>query len=356
MARLVFTGGGSAGHVIPALPVLDACRRAGHEVFWIGSRRGIERDLLEERGVPYGTVTTGKLRRYLSLRNLADAVRVPVGVGEAVLRLLRLRPDLVFSKGGFVAVPVVLAAALLRIPVVLHESDRTPGLANRICAPFARTLLATFPDTALAARGPQRRVVTGAPVRDELLAGDRVRGLAFADLEDGRPVVLVMGGSLGATALNDVVRAALPELLRERRVVHLCGRGHLDGTLEGIGGYRQFEFVGAELPDLLAAADLVVSRAGATALMECLALRKPHLLVPLPRAASRGDQVENAQWSAEAGFSRVVQESELEPRRLVAELHALEAEAPARRATMAAFDGAGATERVVDEIRRLLPG
>jgi UDP-N-acetylglucosamine--N-acetylmuramyl-(pentapeptide) pyrophosphoryl-undecaprenol N-acetylglucosamine transferase len=354
LARLVFTGGGSAGHVIPALPVLDALRDEGHDVHWIGSRKGLERALLEGRGVPYGAVTTGKLRRYLSVQNLIDALRVPFGVLEALVLLLRLRPALVFSKGGFVAVPVVLAAAVLRIPVVLHESDRTPGLANRICAPFARTVLATFPDTAFRPRRGQRQVVTGAPVRPELLAGDRARGLAFAGFDGHRPVLLVMGGSLGAEALNGVVRDALPELLRSRNVVHLCGRGRTDPSLQGVGGYRQFEFVGPELGDLLAAADTVVSRAGATALLELLALRLPHLLVPLPRTASRGDQLENATWSAGAGFSRVVHEADLDPRRLLAELRALDDERGERRAAMAAFDAAGATERVLAELRQVL--
>lgn len=357
MPRIVFTGGGTAGHVLPAMPVLQSLQGRGWRVSWIGSRAGIERRLCAEYGVSdYRAVSTGKLRRYRSLQNLVDALRVPVGVLQALWWLLRLRPRLVFSKGGYVAVPVIAAAWLLRIPVIAHESDLTPGLATRLSMRFATTLCCGFPELPTAGTGRLRIVHTGTPVRAALLAGDRARGRRFLGLAAGeaRAVLLVMGGSMGAVRLNDAVRQALPALTRRFDVVHLCGAGRLEPALDGRAGYRQYEFIGAALADVFAASDLVVSRAGANALCELLELRLPHLLVPLSRAASRGDQIENAAWSAARGYSRVIEESTLTGPTLLEALDGLEAAADDCRVAMAQWPRQQALAAVLAEIDRLV--
>lgn len=354
---ILFTGGGTAGHVLPALPVLDAMAARGCRTGWVGSRNGIERRLCEAHGVArYDAVATGKLRRYFSLANLADTLRVPLGVAQALVLLARRRPAAVFSKGGYVAVPAVVAAWLLRIPVIAHESDVSPGLATRLSMRFATTLCTSFP-TIADAPGRVRVVHTGTPVRPGLLAGDRARGRAFLGLSDdaaARPVLLVMGGSLGAVRLNKLVREALPPLTKRLDVVHLCGAGRLDARLDGRPGYRQYEFLDAPLADVFAATDLVVSRAGANALAELLELRLPHLLVPLSRAASRGDQIENAEWSAARGYSRVADESTLTPSALVDQVEALIEAAPALRAAMRDVPRQQALAAVVAEIDRVI--
>lgn len=315
MKHLLCTGGGTAGHVIPALPVIAEARRAGAKVSFVGSRSGLEARLLADEPVDYYGIASGKLRRYLSLENLLDVFRVGAGTWQAFRLVGRLRPDVVFSKGGFVSFPVVLAAWLRRVPVVAHESDLTPGLANRLALPFVRTLCVTFAET----RAPGfhgRRVATGTPLRPALLAGDAARGRARIGAPAERPVLLVTGGSLGADALNQAVRAALPALLETFVVVHVCGPGK--ATDVRAEHYHAFEYVGEGWGDLLAAADLVVSRAGANSLFELLALGKPNLLIPLSPRVSRGDQVENAEYARVRGFSRVLSEDELDPDALLA--------------------------------------
>jgi len=312
--HLLCTGGGTAGHVIPAIPVMELALARGVRVSFVGSTSGLEERLLADLPVAYYGIASGKLRRYFSLENLADVFRVVAGIWQALLLLRRLRPDVVFSKGGFVSFPVVFAAWLLRIPVIAHESDLSPGLANRLSLPFVQTLAVTFPVTEVRNfRG--RIVVAGTPLRAALLQGDAARGRALLGIPPGRPVLLVTGGSLGAEALNRAVLDALPALLADFAVVHVCGPGKLpDVRFEG---YHAYEYVTHEWGDLLAAADLVVSRAGANTLFELLALGKPNLLVPLSRRASRGDQIENAAYAREQGFSRVLEEEALSGAALV---------------------------------------
>lgn len=351
---LILTGGGTAGHVIPNLALVPLLEREGWRAEYVGSAAGIEKRLAEERGLPFHAISTGKLRRYLDFKNFTDPFRVVAGVFQAWSLLGRLRPRLVFSKGGFVAVPVVLAARLRGIPVILHESDLTPGLANRLCIPFARVVCASFPAT-LDALPKGKAVLTGAPIRAELFRGDRLRGREFLGFPeaDKRPVLLVMGGSLGSRALNRAVRGALAALSQRFAVAHICGKDGLDAALDGHAGYRQFEFIGRELPDVLAACDFILSRAGANAIFEFLALQKPNLLVPLSKAASRGDQILNAENFAAQGFSRVLPEEELSPERLARELAALEAEAETRRGAMAKSGLLNGAEKVVEQIRKL---
>jgi UDP-N-acetylglucosamine--N-acetylmuramyl-(pentapeptide) pyrophosphoryl-undecaprenol N-acetylglucosamine transferase len=346
--HVLFTGGGSAGHVVPCLPLIEHFQRLGATVSYVGSHTGPEANLVAATGVAFHAIRSGKLRRYWSWRNVADLWWIAVGILQAWWLLRRLRPTVLFSKGGYAAFPVVIAAWLWRVPVVAHESDLTPGLANRLSLPFVAAVCTTFAVT----RFPARRVPvihTGTPLRQALLAGDAARGRALLGAP-ARPIVLVVGGSLGAVALNAAVRAALPTLLESFCVAHVCGPGRVDASLAGCADYRQFEYVGDGWGDLLAAADVVVSRAGANSLYELVALGKPHLLVPLTRQASRGDQLANAAYAAERGWSRVLQEAELQPARLSEAVLALYAERDARVAVLADAglgDGTAATAEVI---------
>jgi UDP-N-acetylglucosamine--N-acetylmuramyl-(pentapeptide) pyrophosphoryl-undecaprenol N-acetylglucosamine transferase len=354
---IVLTGGGTAGHVIPNLALLPLLTAAGWRAEYIGSEAGIEKRLVEAAGLPFHGIPSGKLRRYFDWKNFTDPLRVASGVFKAWSLLGRLRPRLVFSKGGFVAVPVVLAARLRGIPVVVHESDLTPGLANRLSIPFAAAVCASFPET-MVHLPKGKAVLTGAPIRAELFRGDRAKGEAFLGFAGGdaaeaaKPILLVVGGSLGSRNLNKAVRAVLPELLKAYRVAHLCGKDGRDASLEGTRGYFQAEFVAGEMADVLAAADLVLSRAGSNAIFEFLALQKPHLLVPLPLAASRGDQILNADAFAAEGYSRVLAEAELGGGRLAQELALLSAQAEMHRQAMRGSAYRDGARKVMDVIDR----
>ena len=349
------TGGGTAGHVLPAIPVLQELAAHGCELHFIGGKTGPERDLVAHLPLSYHAVSTGKLRRYLSLENVADCFRIPVGILQAWWLLRRLNPQVVFSKGGFASFPTVAGAWLNRIPVVAHESDLTPGLANRLAMPLVSSLCVNFEVTAASA-GRKRVVVTGTPLRQDLIEGDAERGCALLGIDPalrrGRRVLLVVGGSLGAAALNEAVAAALDELLRSCVVVHVRGAGKLDATLADKAGYIQREYVGDGWGDVVAAADLVVSRAGANALCEWLALGKPHLLVPLPKSTSRGDQLENAAFAAAQGWSLVLEEHELNSTTLVAVVAKLADLAPAIRQRLKSFATCDSTRLIIAELER----
>jgi UDP-N-acetylglucosamine--N-acetylmuramyl-(pentapeptide) pyrophosphoryl-undecaprenol N-acetylglucosamine transferase len=357
--HLLVVGGGSAGHVVPSMPLLDHFRRCGWQLSFVGSVRGPERDLIEPLDVAFYAVSVGKLRRYFSLENLLDVFRTLAGIWQAFWLLRRLRPSIVFSKGGFVSVPVVIAAWLRRVPVVAHESDLTPGLANRLALPFVTALCTNFPGTRVShwrvRRRPLQVVQTGTPLRPALTAGDATRGRALCGAPEGQPLLIIVGGSLGAEAINRTVRTALPALTQRCFVVHVCGRGHVDPALNGTPGYRAYEYVTDGWGDMLAAADLVVSRAGANALYELLALGKPNLLIPLTRAASRGDQIENAEFARNAGYSDVLTEEELNSESLVARLDQMFANLAAWRdrvLTSGFEDGTVAVARVIEDAVR----
>ncbi len=310
MKRILLTGGGTAGHVTPNMALIPRLRELGYEISYIGSYDGIERRLIEEQNIPYYAISSGKLRRYFDPKNFTDPFKVLKGYGQARRILKRLKPDVLFSKGGFVSVPVVLAAGHCNIPVIIHESDMTPGLANKLCIPSAVKVCCNFPETL--PRLPQdKAVLTGSPIRQELLRGNRLNALQFTGLSANKPVILVMGGSLGAAAVNEAVRRILPRLLPDFQIVHLCGKGKLDPSLAPLSGYVQYEYIQEELKDLFALADIVISRAGANAICELLALRKPSLLIPLSAAASRGDQILNARSFEKQGFSMVLEEEEI---------------------------------------------
>ena len=319
MKRIILTGGGTAGHVTPNLALLPELQRRGYSVQYIGSKTGIEKDLITQAGVPYHGISSGKLRRYFSLQNFTDPFRVLAGFSQAKQILKREKPDVIFSKGGFVAVPVVLAAKSLKIPTIIHESDMTPGLANKLCIPSARKVCCNFPET-LNYLPAEKAVLTGSPIRRELMSGDRLTGLNFTGLSSGKPILLIIGGSMVSVKVNTAVRNILPRLLETFQVIHLCGKGNLDDSLR-LPGYVQYEYIGAELKDLFALADVVVSRAGANAICELLALHKPALLIPLSAAASRGDQILNAKSFAKQGFSSVLEEEEITDDILLERIH-----------------------------------
>ena len=316
MKRIVLTGGGTAGHVTPHLALLPHLLEKGYEVHYIGTEKGVEADKLQAiEGITYHAVKSGKLRRYFDWKNFTDPFRVLAGAFQSAHLMGKIKPDVCFSKGGFVAVPVVFGAWLHRIPVVCHESDLTPGLANKLCTPFAKKVATTFPECA-AALGAKAECV-GTPLRPELFQGDKNKGLRLLGFTGEKPVLMMMGGSLGAQAVNKALREALPELLKTFDVVHICGKGNMDAALEGKSGYTQLEFVSAELPDIFAACDLVLSRAGSNALMEFQALARPLLLVPYPKGASRGDQILNANSFRQRGLSRVLMQEDMTPDTLV---------------------------------------
>ena len=346
--RIVFTGGGTAGHVTPNIALIQRLLSEGWEVHYIGSVAGMERELIAALPeVVYHPIASGKLRRYHSWQNFLDPFRVLKGIGQSRRLIKSLRPDVVFSKGGFVSVPVVIAAG--KIPVVAHESDFTPGLSNRIASRFTDRICVTFEDTLRYVPG-HKGVYTGTPIRPELYGGSRERALAFTGLSGSKPVLLAEGGSLGAQRLNELLRAALPLLLPRFDVIHLCGKGKLDAGIRD-SAYVQYEYISEELPDLLAAADVILSRAGANAVFEFLALAKPMLLVPLPLSASRGDQILNAGYFARRGYAMVLEQDAMNPDSLVDALFDLFDRRLSFIATMSADALADGTDEVLDVIR-----
>ena len=352
MRKIVLTGGGTAGHVSPNLALIPRLLQAGYEVDYIGTEKGIEREMIARvPQVHYHAVKSGKLRRYFSWQNFTDPFRVLAGAVQSARLMGKLKPDVVFSKGGFVSVPVVFGAWLHRIPVVCHESDLTPGLANKLCRPFARKFATTFPECADALGA--KAEMTGTPLRPELFQGSRARGLALLGFTGEKPVLLMMGGSLGAQSVNKVLREALPELLKRFDLCHICGKGNLEPALEGTQGYRQLEFADKELPDLLATADLVLSRAGSNALCEFQALGKPMLLVPYPKGASRGDQILNAQSLEKRGLCRVLLQEQLTRASLVAALERLWADREQWTAALRDAPPADGTKRVLEMIEEV---
>ena len=322
MKKIVLTGGGSAGHVTPNIALLPSLRDADYEITYMGSYDGIEKRLIGDFDIPYVGISTGKFRRYLDLKNFTDPFRVLKGFSEAKKFLKSYRPDVVFSKGGFVSVPVVRAAAALGIPCIIHESDMTPGLANKLCIPVAKKVCCNFPET-LKLLPENKAVLTGSPIRAELGQGNKLAGLDMCGFNANTPVIMVIGGSQGAANVNKAVRDSLNKLLEDFQVVHLCGKDKMDNLLLNMSGYKQFEYVKAELKDLFAMADLVISRAGANAICELLALKKPNILIPLPASPSRGDQLLNAQSFEAQGFSIVINEDDLTPELLVDKVHEL---------------------------------
>lgn len=316
MKKIVLTGGGTLGHVTPHLALIPHLREAGYEIHYVGTENGMEAGKMKAvEGIVYHAVKSGKLRRYFSWQNFTDPFRVIAGAFQSAHLMGKIRPDVVFSKGGFVAVPVVFGAWLRRIPVLCHESDLTPGLANKLCKPFAKRFATTFPECAEALG--KKAEMTGTPLRPELFTGSREKGLALAGFDGKKPVLMMMGGSSGAQSVNACLREALDDLTESFDILHVCGKGNLDSALDGRKGYKQIEFLDADLPDALACTDLVLSRAGANALCEFQALGRPMLLIPYPKGASRGDQILNAESLRKRGLCHVLMQENMTRETLV---------------------------------------
>jgi UDP-N-acetylglucosamine--N-acetylmuramyl-(pentapeptide) pyrophosphoryl-undecaprenol N-acetylglucosamine transferase len=362
-------GGGTGGHIMPNIAIIDDLKasfppsRGELGILYFGGRSGMEAALLEPLGVEYRGIFCGKLRRYFSWQNFIDVFKTPIGFFQAFFALVRFRPQAVFCKGGYVSFPVAVAGWMARIPVILHESDVIPGLANRLSARFSRIICVSFEESRK--YFPSKKVlVTGNPVRREIVRGNKEDGKTFTGLKENLPTILVIGGSQGANVINKAIFAALNELLEKYQIVHICGKDNLKGD-EEISGflgsdsgkfahrYRAFDFVGAELKHLYALSDLIVSRAGANSLAEIAMLGKPSVLIPLGTKASRGDQIVNAEVFSKSHASVVIGEDELTAENLAAAIAKL---MPVKADSRDGHDAGGrfvANEKIVELLLNL---
>ncbi|CUP59204.1 undecaprenyldiphospho-muramoylpentapeptide beta-N-acetylglucosaminyltransferase [Clostridium baratii] len=309
--KIIMTGGGTAGHVTPNLALVPSLQEEGFEIKYIGSKDGIEKEIITSNNIPYYGISSGKLRRYFDIKNFTDPFKVIKGIHEARKILSKEKPDVIFSKGGFVTVPVVIAASMKKIPVIAHESDITPGLANKLASPFCDKLCVTFRESLQFVKN-NKGVLTGSPIRKEILSGSKAKGKEICGFKNDKDVILIMGGSLGSKVINDNIRKNIDNILKDNNIIHICGKGNIDESLKKLDGYKQFEYVSDELKHLMQSADYIISRAGANSIFEFLALKKPTLLIPLSKNASRGDQILNANSFKKEGFSLVMQEEELQ--------------------------------------------
>lgn len=311
MPKIIFTGGGSAGHVTLNLALIPWFLEQGYQITYIGSKGGMEEELVKKfPTVKYKSILTGKLRRYFSLKNLADMIKIPLGCLQACYLIYKENPDIIFSKGGFVSFPVVVGGFVNRKKIFMHESDITSGLANKLSLPFVSTFFTTFPETVNTVKYKQKVCCVGPVMSDRLFNGSREKGASFAGLESQKPTIMFIGGSLGAKSLNDAVAQNLPELLKHYQVIHISGKNGFNPSLKG-KGYVQYEFVDKELKDLMALSDVVISRAGSNAIFELASLNKPMILVPLPNTSSRGEQSLNARNFANKGFASVIKDEDI---------------------------------------------
>jgi UDP-N-acetylglucosamine--N-acetylmuramyl-(pentapeptide) pyrophosphoryl-undecaprenol N-acetylglucosamine transferase len=355
MKRIILTGGGTAGHVTPNIALIPELKKKGYDVCYIGSYDGIEKKLIEDMNIPYYGISSGKLRRYFDLKNFSDPFRVIKGLGEAKKIIKELKPDVVFSKGGFVSVPVVFAAKSAKVPIIIHESDMTPGLANKLALPKATRVCCNFPETKeLFPEG--KAVVTGTPIRKELFEGDAAYAYTYCGFTENKPVLLIVGGSTGSVIINNTIRENLDELLKTYNIIHLCGKDKADSNYNNIPGYVQYEYVKKELAGMLALCDIIISRAGANAICELLALRKPNILIPLSAAASRGDQILNANSFKKSGYSYVIEEENLSSETLMKALKEVSENKETYIKTMSESNLADSTRIIVDMIEEVTEG
>lgn len=353
LKKIVLTGGGTAGHTTPNIALIDKLKD-DFSISYIGSIDGIERSLIEPLGIDYYKISTGKLRRYLDKKNIADAFKVVKGTFEATRIIRKLKPDVIFSKGGFVSVPVVIGGYLNKVPIIVHESDISIGLANKICIPFATKVCATF-EEALNSIPKEKSVFSGTPMRDEIFEGNKSRAFKICSFTDkNKYTLLVMGGSLGSEKINKVLRKTLNSLLRTFNIIHLCGNKNLDSTLNNINGYYQVEYATGNLAHFLELSDIVVSRAGSNSICELLALRKPNLLIPLSKNTSRGDQILNANSFKNKGYSEVLFEEDLSDKTFIDNILTLVRNRSKYSDNMKRCSTINSTQIVLDEIHKLV--
>lgn len=319
MKKILFTGGGTPGHVTPNLALMEKLQQKGWQLNYAGTAGGIEEKLVSRTDVPFYAISSGKLRRYFSWQNFIDPLRILFGILQAYFLCRKLKPSVVFSKGGFVSFPVAVGAWLNRIPIMAHESDFTPGLANKLVFPFAKKIAVSFAETQGFFADTKKIVVTGNPIRSALFTGDSDKGRAFCGFDSNKKIILVMGGGLGSAVINEAIKRELKPLLNRFQIVHLCGQGKASQYTEQVG-YKVHEYLHEELFDVLACADIVVSRSGANSMFELLALKKVCLFIPLSKKASRGDQIDNAKYCEERGLSAVLAEEALATQSIFTEL------------------------------------
>ena len=311
MPKIVFTGGGSAGHVTLNMALIPYFLEKGWQVDYIGSHSGMEKDLIKKfPTVSYHSVMTGKLRRYFSFQNFMDMIKIPLGCIKATYLIRKINPDVIFSKGGFVSFPVVVGGFLNRKKIFMHESDFTPGLANKMSLPFVSTFFTTFPETINSIKQKQKVQCVGPVLSDRLFNGSKEEGAKFCNLSADKPTIMFIGGSLGAQSLNNAVAQNFNALLEHYQVIHISGKNGFNPNLKA-PGYAQFEFVDKELKHLMALSDVVVSRAGSNAIFELASLNKPMILVPLPNTSSRGEQSLNAQSFKNKGYAEIIKDEDI---------------------------------------------
>lgn len=349
--KIVFTGGGSAGHVIPNLELIATLLNQGWSVSYIGAQGGVEQQLVARYDIPYQAISCGKMRRYFSWKNFIDPFKIIWGTLQAYVNLTKTKPQIVFSKGGFVAFPVVVAAWLRRIPVIAHESDFTPGLANKLSFPFATYICLTFAEAKKFFRQAQKLVVTGTPIREILFKGDAVKGRELCGFTELKPCLMIMGGGQGAAIINQTIRKLLPHLLTEINIIHICGAGKVDHHLLDLPGYKQFDYVNENLEHLFACGDIVISRAGANSVYEILALQKPHIFIPLSLKASRGDQIFNARFFAQQGLSSVIDEDHLTDEKLLLAIKQILTDFPVIKAKITEYSVRSGTDTIINLIQ-----
>lgn len=352
MKKIVLTGGGTAGHVTPNIALIPKLKNLGYNISYIGSKKGIENELIQDLNINYHAISTGKLRRYLDLENIKDGFRVIKGVTDSIKIIKKIKPDVIFSKGGFVSVPVVIAGYLNKIPIIIHESDISPGLANKICIPLAKRVCVTFPET-LSKIPKNKAILTGSPIRNEIFEGSKDEGLKICGFTRKKPVILVMGGSLGSATINASVRSILPELTKNYQILHICGKNNVDKNMLNKKGYYQLEYAKDELKHFLSASDLILSRSGSNAICEILSLKKPNLLIPLSKKASRGDQILNAKSFKKQGFSKILFEEDITPNTLLENIKILNDNKQKYIENMKKYNLNQAVDLIIKEIQTL---
>lgn len=350
--RIVLTGGGTTGHVSVNLALIPKLLEKDYDIYYIGSKNGIEKELIEPiEGVKYVSISTGKLRRYLSWENFKDFFKVIGGTFQATSKIRRIKPDVAFSKGGFVSVPVLIGAWFNKVPSITHESDLTPGLANKLVQPFVKTVFTTFPETEQYIKSGKGKFL-GPVIREGLLNGDKSRCLQKLGITYDKPILLVMGGSMGAQAINEMLRANLDTLLERFNIIHACGKGALDSSLDDKEGYYQFEYINEGLNDVFAASDIVISRSGSNAIFEFLYYKIPMLLIPF-EIGSRGDQIDNAKSFTKQGFSIMRMETSLDNQGFLQALDEIYEKRDQIKENMASFQFDNTADKIIEELERI---
>lgn len=350
--KIVLTGGGTTGHVSVNLALIPILRNDGWEIHYFGSKKGIERDLVEKlEGVKYHQISTGRLRRQFTLKNIGDFFKVIVGSFQSIFKIFIIKPDIAFSKGGFVSVPVLFGAWVNRVPSIAHESDLTPGLANKLVQPFVDTIFTTFPETSKYIKSGKGKFL-GPVIRQDLKNGNLENAKKLLNIKNDKPNILVMGGSLGAKFINDLIRNNLENLLKKYNIVHATGKDGVDSTIN-YEGYYQFEYLKEELKDILALSDIVISRAGANAIFEFLYYQIPMLLIPLPAVNSRGDQIDNAKSFFNNGFGLVIDQQKITDDEFIKKVNELNAKKSEFKSNMKKFEFEDNIAKIYNKINQI---